>query len=113
MVTVEQIQKGFARFVDSEVAVAFNGWQKAVVAGTAGLLASNFQNIVKVYGNHPLVAALGVYDPQSGRINIDALYNAYVPRMGAEKIPIALPKIGTIRLGREEIDLLIRYIKEA
>ena len=41
MVTTSQVQRGFTRFVDSEVAVAFNGWQKAVVAGTAGLLVAN------------------------------------------------------------------------
>lgn len=113
MVTISQIQKGFVRFVDNEVAVAFNGWQKAVVGGTAGLVASNLPNLVKTYGSTPLMAALGVYDAASGAVNIDALYNAYVPQMGTDKIPITIPKIGIIRLGRDEFDLLMRYIKEA
>ena len=56
---------------------------------------------------------MGVYDPNSGTVNIDALYNAFVPKLGAEKIPIPIPKIGTIRLGKEEIDSLVRCIKEA
>ena len=59
-----------------------------------------------------LVAALGVYDPNSNTVNIDALYNAYVPKLGAEKIPITIPKIGTIKMGQPEIDALVRYIKE-
>lgn len=113
MASVNQIQRGFVRFVDNEVAIAFTGWQKAVVAGTAGLLAANMQNVVKTYGSQPFVAALGVYDPQSGEVDIDALYNAYVPKMGSDKLPIALPKIGTVRMGKDEIDLLMRYIKEA
>ena len=112
MVTISQIQRGFALFVDNEVAAAFTGWQKAVIAGAAGLLASNLPNIVKVYGNHPMVAALGVYDPNSGTVNIDALYNAVVPKLGADKIPIAIPKIGTIKMGQPEFDALMRYIKE-
>ena len=38
MVTISQIQRGFAAFVDNEVAAVFNGWQKAILAGAAGLL---------------------------------------------------------------------------
>lgn len=113
MVTISQIQRGFVKFVDNEVAVAFTGWQKAIVAGAAGLLAANFPNLVNTYAAHPIVAALGVYDPQSGSVNIDALYNAFVPKMGQEKIPITIPKIGTIKMGQPEIDALMRYIKEA
>lgn len=113
MVTVSQIQRGFALFIDREVAAAFNGWQKAVVAGCAGLLAANFPNIMKAYGEHPFVSALGVYDPNSGMVDIDSLYNAVVPKLGADKIPITIPKIGAIKMGQQEIDALVRYIKEA
>jgi hypothetical protein len=113
MATIQQVQRGFVNFVDNEVALAFEGWQKTVVAGTAALLAANLPNLVKVYGSHPMVAALGVYDPAANSVNIDALYNAFVPKLGAEKIPLSIPKIGTIKLGRDEIDALMRYIKEA
>ena len=113
MVTIEQIQRGFTRFVDSHVSNAFCGWQKAVVAGSAALLAASLPNLIKVYGSISIVAALGVYDPSEGYVDIDALYNAYIPHLGAEKIPISLPKIGTIKLGKEEFDTLLRYIKEA
>lgn len=112
MVSISQIQRGFTLFIDNEVATAFTGWQKAVVAGAAGLLAANLPNIVKVYGNNPMVEALGVYDPNSGTVNIDALYNAVVPKLGADKIPITIPKIGTIKMGQPEFDALMRYIKE-
>ena len=60
-----------------------------------------------------MVAALGVYNPEAGTIDIDKLYQAFVPHMGADKIPVTIPKIGTIKLGRDEIDALVRYIKEA
>ena len=113
MATISQIQRGFTAFVDNEVAPVFNGWQKAVLAGAAALLAANLPNLAKVYGTHPFVAALGVYDANSNTVNIDALYNAIVPKLGAEKIPLTIPQIGTIRMGQPEIDALMRYIKEA
>lgn len=113
MVTVSQVQRGFVRFVDNEVASAFEGWQKAVVAGGAGLLASNFPNMVKTYGSTPVVAAMGIYDPVTESVNIEALCDAIVPKLNADKIPIVIPRIGTIKLGRGEIETLVRYIKEA
>lgn len=113
MATIKQLQTGFANFVDNYIAGAFNGWQKAVVVGGATLLAANLPNMIRVYGASPMVAALGVYNPEAGTIDIDKLYQAFVPHMGADKIPVTIPKIGTIKLGKEEIDALVKYIKEA
>jgi hypothetical protein len=112
MVTVSQVQRGLVLFIDNEVASAFNGWQKAVVAGVGGLIASNIPALVKTYSSHPLVSAVGLYDCNSNLLNIDAAYNAIVPKLGPEKIPIDIPKIGTIKLGKEEFDALMRYIRE-
>ena len=113
MATIKQIQTGFARFIDTHIAGAFEGWQKAVVVGGATLLAANLPNMVKVYGTNPMLAALGVYNPEAGTVDIDAIYNAFVPGLGANKIPVTIPKIGTIKLGREDLDVLCRCIKEA
>ena len=112
MVSISQIQRGFTLFIDNEVAAVFEGWQKANISGGAGLLAANYPNIVKSYSGNPVVAALGIYDANTGMVNIDAVHNAFVPKLGTEKIPISIPKIGTIKFGREEIDTLMRYIKE-
>lgn len=113
MATINQIQKGFIAFIDRDVSGAFEGWQKAVVVGGATLLAANFPRLADSYGAHPMVAALGIYNRDAGTIDIDNLYKAFVPQLGVEKIPIAIPKIGTIKIGKDEIDRLIRYIREA
>ena len=113
MVTVSQVQRGFVAFVDNEVAAVFEGWQKAIVAGGAGLLAANLPKLINMYSGNPLIVAMGVFDAESGSIDIDDLYTAFVPKLGASKIPFAIPKIGTIKLGRDELDRLMRYIKEA
>ncbi len=113
MATIEQVQKGFVRLVDNHISVAFDGWQRAVVSGCAGLLAANLPKIMKTYADNPIVASLGVYDPERGTVDIDALYNAFVPKLGSDKLPISVPSLGTIKLGREEFDALRQYIKEA
>jgi hypothetical protein len=113
MATIKQVQTGFARFIDDYIAGAFNGWQKAVVVGGATLLTANLPNLINIYGSTPVVTALGVYNPDTGFIDVDKLCNAFVPYLGSDKIPVSIPKIGTIKLGKDEIDVIVRYIKEA
>ena len=113
MATINQIQQGFVKFVDNHLSGAFEGWQKAIVVGGSTLLAANMPKMVAIYGTHPFVAALGVYNPEAGTVDIDALYKAFIPNIGSDKIPITIPKIGTIKLGKEDIDILVKYIKEA
>ena len=113
MATIYQVQTGFAKFVDKHLAGAFSGWQKALILGGSTLLAAGIPNLIKIYSSNPVVAAMGVYNPDAGTIDIDALYNAFIPNLGGDKIPISIPKIGTIKLGKEDIDVLVRYIKEA
>ena len=113
MATIPQIQRGFTRFVDLHLAGAFDGWQKAVVVGGATLLSLNMPQLVATYGQHPVVAALGIYNPAAGSIDIDTLYTAFVPHLGGDKLPIPIPKVGTIKIGKEEIDLIVKYRKES
>lgn len=113
MATIKQIQTGFGRFIDSHIATAFEGWQRAVVVGCSTLVAANLPNLVQAYGSTPMVAAMGVYNPEAGTVDVEKVYNAFVPNMGADRIPVTIPKIGTVKIGKEDIDVLCRYIKEA
>lgn len=113
MASIQQIQTAAARFVDLDIAPAFSGGERILVSGAAVLLISNAANLVQQYTTHPMVAALGVYDAATGDINVDALYQAFGPKFGNEKIPLKLPMVGTIKIGKAEIDRLYQYIKEA
>ena len=118
MATIQQIQKGFAAFVDNEVASAYTGIEKALVLGGATLIAANLPNTIHQYTSNAFVEALGIYHKTTDSIDIDAAYNAFVPNMGEEKIPIELPKmgklnLGTIKIGKQELEMLVKYIKEA
>ena len=113
MATVAQIQAGAARFIDNELVPAFTGWQKVLVGGGAGLLLKNLPNTLATLAANPMIAALGVYNPQNGTVDIDALASAFLPQMGADALPVQIPGGVTVRLSRADIEKLIRYIKEA
>jgi len=113
MATIQQIQKAAARFVDQDIAPAFSGGERILVSGAAGLLIANSGKLVAQYATHPMVAALGVVDAQSGDIDVDSLYQAFAPKFGNEKIPLKIPVVGTIRIGKAEVDRFYQYVKEA
>ena len=110
MATVQQVQDGFVRFVDNYVACAFEGWKKYAVSGGAALLANNIPRLI---GSYPVISALGVYNPENGIVDVDALHEAFVSRLGNEKIPVQIMPKDTIKLGRDDLEALIRCIKEA
>lgn len=114
MVTVQQIQNGFARFIDTELIPNLSGWDKVIIGGASGLFAANLPTIIAEYAATPMVGALCVYDPESRSVDIDKAYQAIQPYIGTEPLPIKIPKIGlTVKLGRKEIDRLYKCIKEA
>lgn len=113
MVTINQIQAGFTRFVDSNLSTMFDGWQKAVVLTGSVLLARNLPKVAAQYVQQPMIAALGIYDPQTDTYDIDGLCGALCQNLSTEKIPITIPGMGIIKLGKSDIETLARYIKEA
>ena len=111
MASIQQIQQGAVKFIDNDLVPAFSGAEKILVGGAAALMVANIGGLIQQYAAHPVVAALGVYDGKE--VDVDALYQAFAPRFGSEKIPLKLPVVGTIKIGKDELDRLYKYIKEA
>lgn len=118
MATIKQVQTGFAKFIDNHIAGAYSGIERVILLGGATLLTASLPKILQQYAASPTMTALDIYNAEAGTVDVDALYNAFVPHMGAEKLPLELPRmgkihLGTIKLGKEDIDTLMRYIREA
>ena len=111
MVSMDKVQRGLAAFLDRELIPSLSGWDKVLVGGGAGILTAKLPQVIAQY---PVVAALGLYDAANNQVDIDALYNSITPYIGAEALPVKIPMVGiTIKVGKQEIDALYRYIKEA
>ena len=107
MVPMENVKAGLARFVDREIAPGLSGWDKVIVAGGLAVMIKNLPNVIAKY---PILSTLGVSDTE---VDIDALYEATSPYVN-EKMPIQIPVIGiTLKIGKQELDALYKYIKEA
>lgn len=111
MVSMDKAQRGMAAFLDRELIPSLTGWDKVLVGGGAGVLVAKLPKIVEMY---PIVTALDIYDKANNQIDIDTLYQAVVPYIGSETLPLKIPYMGiTIKVGRPQVDALYNYIKEA
>ena len=111
MVPMNKVQAGLAAFLDKELIPSLTGWDKVFVGGTATLAVMRLPAILDYY---PMIAALGAYDKKNNQVDVAALYQAFSPYMDAEPIPAKIPILNiTMRIGKQELDTLYRYIKEA
>ena len=117
MATITQVQNALGRFLDEQLACSFSGWDKTFVCGTGVLLTAGLPKIIAAFESHPLfcvATAIGAYDPANKMIDVDLLYNTYSPYFCSDKIPMRIPLINkTVKIGKNEIDTLVKYIKEA
>lgn len=111
MVSMEKVQKGIAVFIDQELIPSLTGWDKILVGGSAGVAVAKLPKIIEQY---PIVSALDIYDKNNNQMDIDTLYQSVVPYLGNELLPLRIPVLGiTMKVGKQQIDALYRYIKEA
>ena len=107
MVPMEKVKAGLARFVDREIAPGLTGWDKVIVAGGLAVMIKNLPGLIAQY---PILANLGVGQDE---VDIDTLYDAAIPYV-TEKMPVQIPVIGiTLKIGKQELDAVYNYIKEA
>lgn len=117
MVSLAQVQRGVAAFIDKEVSPQLSMGERVVVGTAANLFVMRLPNLMNNYASHPVVAmaaAMDVYDKSSNQIDLDALMEAASPYIGDAAIPLKLPLVGiTLKMGRQEVRDLYNYIKEA
>ena len=107
---INQIKTGVSRYIDNEIISQMtDSKSRWITGGLAALAVNNLGETVKHYEQDPFVAMLGVM--KDGDVDIDAVYQAFAPRM-VDKVSFALPVLGKLTFDRQDLDKLMRYIKE-
>ncbi|MBP3699311.1 MAG: hypothetical protein J6J01_07545 [Oscillospiraceae bacterium] len=114
MVTIAQAQQGIAAFIEKEIVPQLTGFEKIVVGAGGGLLTAKLPELMDKIADHPMLSVLDIYNKKTGEMDIDAIYNAVEPYIGAEPFSLKVPVVGiTMKMGRQEIRELYDYIKRA
>ena len=115
MATIEQIRRGFASYIDTEVLPAIPGGtlRKVVIGTAATMLVANLDKTLSAAASNPTMRTLGIV-AEDGNVDVDALADALRRNMGDEGVKFS-PEVMGIRLGdmtfkRADIDRLREYI---
>lgn len=113
MVTITQVQKGLATFVDNEMMKNMKGVQSWLFGASAGIALSRTGEIFQSIKDNPIVKALGVIT-EDGEIDIDLISDELMKQ--AEKTGsrvINIPMIGAFNISKSDINKLAEYIKNS
>lgn len=109
MVTIAQVQRGAAAFVDQELTAGMEGLAKFGVQTIAGVYIAKLDTLAQQWAAHPMVAPLGII--KDGYIDIDVLYNEAAKHM-SDPLPVQTP-IGTWHFTKDDLAKLCDMIKRA
>ena len=111
MVSMNQLQSGICRYVDTELLPHLTGGKRLSLGIYAGLAAENIGKTVLQYKDNPAVKMLNVID-DAGNVDIDRLYSqASKLFANGEKQIIHIPVIGDLTVDRTDLEKLYQMIR--
>lgn len=114
MVSIEQIETGAVKYIDTEVAPKIptnipNGQIKkiAAVAGATYALKHGLWRLM----THPALTTIGAID-ENGNIDIDGLSEGVMDQIPDQGFKVTVPILGDLTFFKEDVKKLVEYIKE-
>lgn len=110
MVTSKQIVEGVVVYANKEIMPKLEPTKQFIAGMALGVAGSKADGMLKLLGQQPMVAALGLIQ-QNGEVDLDTLYAAASEQMDRQgSLPIDIPIIGKLTFGRGDLDELYRTI---
>lgn len=111
MVSIDQIQKGIASYLDAELMPKLpqTGLERILIGTGASLLVKRNINKLDMLRQNPIIAAMGIFDDE-GNVDIETLRDEVKKQMTDEGIKYEAPIIGTLTFHKSDIDTLYNHI---
>ena len=112
MVTINQVQNGIARYLDTEIVPKMSGVNKWLFSDIASAYLAEAPSIIAKLRENKAVAMLNLID-EAGNIDIDKVYQHLKPAAAKCTAPIKLPVIGVLTFSEADVDSLYTYILQS
>lgn len=111
MVTLNQVQNGLAKYIDTELLPMIGGWQKWVFGATASVSLTKISNIFNSLKDNAFVKMLDIVD-ENNMIDIEIIYREFAKQAQHGAITFAVPVINMpLTLNSTDVDKIYHYIK--
>lgn len=113
MVSIECVERGVARYVDTEILphISKNGPKGFAAGMAASLLVKRGGNILREYARKPIMQQLGLVSPD-GAVDLDAIREAAKENMPATGLAVDLPMGICLRIGADDVDKVYEMIRK-
>lgn len=112
MVSIDRIENGFKRYVDTHFIpnLPDGGFQKVVVAAGASILASRLKAVLHEWSKKEMLHTLGIVNEHG--FDLETIKAEVVKQFGDAGVVLDIPMIGSITFKKEDVDRLYRTITE-
>lgn len=113
MVSIENIQKGLANYLDTELAgkLKDNSLQNVMIKVGISLYIKNFSSKIETLKDNTAIKMLGIFD-DSGNIDVDVLRTELENNIPATGMKVDVPMVGTMTFHKDDVEKLYNYIIE-
>lgn len=111
MYSVDQIQRGAARYLETELLPKMDGKDKWIFTGIATIALNKLPQLVKQYSEKEAVKATGIMTADA--VDVETLISAVRPAARISPATFQIPMGGKITLTEADLDSLLNEIKKA
>lgn len=111
MVSIDRVQRGVSRYLDTELVGKMDGLNKWLFAAAASAYIGSAPTLLDKLRSNKLLAPLCLVN-EAGEVDIEKIYAHLKPAAAKCPAPITLP-VGTITLTEADVDAIYNYIMQS
>lgn len=111
MISINQVQSGLSRYLDSEIIPKLSGWQKWIFSAAATAYISDAAKVVEKVRTSVALSPLGLVD-DANNVDVEKIYQHLRPVAERCPAPITIPGMGTITLTVNDVDMMYNCIMQ-
>ncbi len=111
MVSIDRVQRGVSRYLDTELVGKMDGLNKWLFAAAASAYIGSAPTLLDKLRSNKLLAPLNLVN-EAGEVDVEKIYAHLKPAAAKCPAPITLP-VGTITLTEADVDAIYNYIMQS
>lgn len=111
MVSIDRVQRGVSRYLDTELVGKMDGLNKWLFAAAASAYIGSAPVLLDKLRSNKLLAPLNLVN-EAGEVDVEKIYAHLKPAAAKCPAPITLP-VGTITLTEADVDAIYNYIMQS
>lgn len=109
-VSIDQLKKGVATYLDTElIPLIDDGFKRVMVGAAVSIAITKYASVIPALNENKFIKTLDIIDGENN-IDIETLYNAIQSKMTNDGFSVDVPVLGAIRFKPMDIEKIYKTI---